>query len=465
MSKFNMAVTAALVGLLGIQTYRVHGLRRQAALTGHTEAGQDARQGTQQAQPDLEGLPGSPTGRPASSPGGSEKPGAGLPGSGPSEESGQEEGEDPWDDGQALNRLPVSGDFWDALLNGETDAASGSSGKDKKGGAGAKGKGSKNALSQEAQRFLQQARDATERGEYGTAVELLQECLEADPTVGRAYQTLAGIYRMLGQTDDQMQAYGDWIAQCPNDEQAYYQLACTYESLGMNDEALDNLRIFERLSADDMNAYSRAASLYRRLDMRDAEGAVLEDWARKAPDSPVVHRTLAQYYSRTNNRQQALNEYQRVVELTPDNAMAHRSLASAYQQLRLYDAAQAELVTAMNLRPEDIGVRLQLGDVYRQSGDLQTAMDTYFAIMEDAPGSSEAVRAQRSINNIERQINKPPKPKKPKALAQPAPPPPDIAGARLLAAASVSRCWHLDVIRDDSLECRAGSWFFPENDP
>jgi hypothetical protein len=48
--------------------------------------------------------------------------------------------------------------------------------------------------------------------------------------------------------------------------------------------------------------------------------------------------------------------------------------------------------------------RLQLAQVYQGMGDRESAFQTYGGIIADAPGSNEAVQAQRATNRLARQV-------------------------------------------------------------
>jgi tetratricopeptide (TPR) repeat protein len=268
----------------------------------------------------------------------------------------------------------------------------------------------------EVRRLLTRAQDAIQRGEYANAIDLLTECLAADPTRQDVYRQLAKVYHTLGMSAEEGNLYNDWMANRPTDALPHYQQASLYLSLGMNSEAVQQLQQFQDLTSGNLNAYPMAASLYRRLGMPDQEAATLQNWVSAAPNSVDARRTLAQFYGRIGDKPDAVAEYETIAQLIPGNAGAHRDLAGAYQQARQYDAAMNELVTAMNLQPQDMGTRMQLAQVYRQMGDMAAALQTYTGIIADAPNSPQASQAQRAATQIQRRLLSPPptKPGKPK---------------------------------------------------
>ncbi|MCX5770816.1 MAG: tetratricopeptide repeat protein [Candidatus Hydrogenedentes bacterium] len=266
----------------------------------------------------------------------------------------------------------------------------------------------------EIQRLIKQAKDAMDQGDYGRAAELLNQSIETDPSNTESYRKLAKLYSTLGMTDDELQTYADWSAQRPDDASPYYQQARLLASLGRRDEALPYLDQFQQMTSGEPAAYPMAASLYRQLDMRAEEGDILQTWASSTPNSPDAHRALAQFYARTGDRAGAAGEFEALVQLTPDNARAYRDLAQAYQRLQQFEAAQNALVTAVNLQPENIQLRMQLAQAYRQNGDIDAAIQTYYDVLAAAPGSPEAVQAERVIIRIEQQAQQNAKPKRTK---------------------------------------------------
>ena len=270
-------------------------------------------------------------------------------------------------------------------------------------------------LQHEVKQMLRRASDAIEFGDYNGAIDLLQQSIETDPSGRESYRTLAKLYHKLGMANEEVQTYADWTAQHPNDATPHYEQARAYLALGMNSDAFNELQQFQQLSADDLNSYSMSASMYRQLGLRAEEGQALQAWAAEVPNSIDARAALAQYYRSTGNREAALAEYQVVAQLTPQNADAHRNLANVYRQLQRYDDAQNELVTAMNLQPANMNVRMDLGALYRQTHDYDAALQTYYGVITDVPESTYARQAQRAANQIERQMQKPPKPPKPKS--------------------------------------------------
>ena len=264
----------------------------------------------------------------------------------------------------------------------------------------------------DVQRLLKQAKEAMEQGDYQSALDLLNQSIQSDPTNTDSYRKLAKLYSTLGMTEEELQTYADWSAQRPDDASPYYQQARLLASLGRREEALPYLDWFQQMTSGEPAAYPMAASVYRQLNMRAEEGAMLQTWASTVPNSPDARRALAQYYGRAGDQAGAAAEYESLVQLTPDNARAYRELAQAYQRLQQFEAAQNTLVTAVNLQPDNIQLRLQLAQAYRQNGAVDASLQTYYDILAAAPGSPEAFRAERAIIRIEQQAQQSAKPKR-----------------------------------------------------
>jgi len=264
---------------------------------------------------------------------------------------------------------------------------------------------------QRSKRLLNQARDAIHNGDFEAAQALLEESLEQDTKNRQAYRGLAQLQSKLGLSQEAMQTYRDWIEAMPGDALPHYMLATAYEQVGLDAEAYQELLQFSQISAGDLPSYPMTASLMRRLGMRAEEGATLEAWAQVAPESPDAHRALADYYRRRGNYGAAVSEYEEVAALMPGNVNARMNLANALERVGLHGDAQAQYLAALEMRPNDVAIRLQWAASLRNAGDPYGAIDAYQGVIDLEPGSREARTAWRQINRIERQLNKPVKPK------------------------------------------------------
>jgi tetratricopeptide (TPR) repeat protein len=256
-----------------------------------------------------------------------------------------------------------------------------------------------------SKQLYNQARKLIQMGNYEAAAAALEESIAADGSNASSYRTLGALYRQLGMTSEEMQVYADWSAARPEDALAHYYLANAYLRMGADAEVLSELNQFQELSADNLAAYPMAASMYRRLGMPGAEAGVLEAWVDQVPQSFDARQALAQHYQRTGQHEAALAEYQAAVTLIPDNVQAHANLGSAYAHLGLYSDAQNEYATAIALRPTDAGLHYQLAEMYRRANDLPSALASYESVINLQPESPQAQRAARMITRIERQVN------------------------------------------------------------
>jgi len=268
------------------------------------------------------------------------------------------------------------------------------------------------AVAAKATRMVKDAQKAISQGRFDEAIEMLRNSLAMDPTHRQAYKALANLYHTLGMTAEENRLYADWSANRPQDAMPHYQQASLYERMGMDSEAYRELQRFQALAKDDARSYSMAASMYRRLGLPQEEGAALQAWVNQAPGSIEALRSMAQYHARTGARSDALALYSTIAQMAPASADAHRDLAQMHQRMRQNSQAQTEYITAMNLEPQNLEIRLQLADFYRQIGDRASAMQTYAALIADAPGSPEAAQARRQLANLQRPAPPPaPKPK------------------------------------------------------
>lgn len=385
MNKTLLITAAVSIALLGVQSWRVHALKRelaQARPTAHEDTAHT--QGVVSVEPTSDSLQESEA--PSYSEGLSAPP----------------------VDTKTSTGNPVSAGPKATPIN-PRDAKAKPDAPIKKDAASASGSATANQLPAQLRKGMAQASKAFSDGDYETALRILEDAVREFPGEPQAYASLAKMYSDLGLIDDAIKTYRDWTDTKPDDARAFLGAAGLYEALGMNQEALDHLARYERLKEGAPDGYAAAASMYRRLGMPDQELRSLTKWVDAAPTSPQAYLALGEYYRRNGDPANALIQYQQATALAPGNVTAHTSLASAYQQLGQLPNAQAELLAAVSIHPGDTSLQMRLADLYRRGGDLGSAIATYQNVIQQEPNSANALQASQQIARLQQQLNPRPK--------------------------------------------------------
>jgi tetratricopeptide (TPR) repeat protein len=175
------------------------------------------------------------------------------------------------------------------------------------------------------------AKAASERGNFQSAVELLEKLVAADPKHKTAWMDLGRAHMMLRQTDDAIAAFKKQAELNPYDEYAYSALGWAYTT--------------QRKYEDAATAFNKAIEIN--------------------PLSQYAHTALGEMYQESHRYQKAVPELEKAVSLKPDDAPLEISLGDAYLNLGQDEKALAafDKATQISATPavwNDIAYQLSL---------------------------------------------------------------------------------------------------------
>ncbi len=309
-----------------------------------------------------------------------------------------------------------------ATADGSTAAAAGATGKaagatGATGGKGGKGTVATNAKGKSAdgkavsednaaksEEMSRSAQEAIKAGNFDQARAQLQQSVEQNPGNVGAWRQLASVDRQLGNSQEELSDYQNWIAAQPDDKIARYMASEAFARNGIDDQALQQLAAFQSIGQNDPQSYAMSAGIYQQLNMTAEQGAALQQWVAAAPTSPDAHRVLGSYYQQQGQGDQAIQEYQAMAQLQPNTSAPYIQMGNAYTQMGQLDAAEAQFQTAATVRPNDVEALTRLADTQRQLGDTQGALSNYQRVATIEPGSNAGTQAARNIQYIQQQM-------------------------------------------------------------
>jgi len=234
------------------------------------------------------------------------------------------------------------------------------------------------------------ARFLNARGEHEQALELVRAPDGSTRSDPRARAVAAIAHLEQGRPAQALEQLDHLIESRSEDPGAYMLLARAYSALGQGEKARQQLQRVLELDQDN----PLALLLEARVEIRDAKldsaGELLDRVPEQAREHPLYLQTRARLAAASGNTDRAIELYRQAHGSAPSSATAI-NLAAAH--IAAGDAEQAERVLKgfLDEKPADTEVRQTLGDLYVRLGREQEAAYSYRQVLEQNPGSVEAL--------------------------------------------------------------------------
>jgi cytochrome c-type biogenesis protein CcmH/NrfG len=139
--------------------------------------------------------------------------------------------------------------------------------------------------------------------------------------------------------------------------------------------------------------------------------AALEQQAAAEPANAAVRITLGNLYFDASRYDRAIPAYEAALTLDPRNVNVSTDLAVSYYSVGRVDDALAQLDRSLQVDPTHAKTLLNQG-IIRAFGksDLAGARESWERLIEVAPGTEEARRAQQGLNGIQAALSAPANP-------------------------------------------------------
>jgi tetratricopeptide (TPR) repeat protein len=192
----------------------------------------------------------------------------------------------------------------------------------------------------------QQARQAFERREYGTARALFEELVQQHPNFADIRHYLGLCHSFLGNADAALEQFDYALAANPAYVEAHINRALTLNELGRFDEAKD--------------AFERAAHFEQEVS-GEFPAAVTARLANS-------HAALGDLYFEAGAATQAVEQFRRALSLRPRFHDIRNKLAIALLHQGDSELAASELRIVLESNPRFLGARMNLGLAYYRLG-------------------------------------------------------------------------------------------------
>ena len=216
------------------------------------------------------------------------------------------------------------------------------------------------------------------------AMEKYEAVISLDQTKADPYLRLGAIYVKKGSDDSKIiDVYEKGLAIDPKHPQIQYDLALLYKKKGDLDKAIEHYQVATELSPDDYKWHYEYAKL---LDGKDNSEAIEEytrvielkrDFAPAYYDRAMLIRKAKAINGRVYRNEQIIEDLKQAAELDPKMADAYYNIALLYKEMEASEMAREYFEKTIRANPSYLGVHLQLGLIAEQKGEYTKAMEEY----------------------------------------------------------------------------------------
>lgn len=181
----------------------------------------------------------------------------------------------------------------------------------------------------------------------GKAQAQLEKAVELDPENIWYKQTLAAYYQQKGETEKAIAVYEDIATQFPKRSEALMVLVDLY---GREKRYEDVIHTLDRLEVKEGKSEQISMEKFRMyLTMNNQEKAFseIESLVREYPNDFRYKVILGDVYLNNNKFEEARGAFQSVLDEEPDNALAQLSMASYYEKMNLDSLYRNQLDTVL----------------------------------------------------------------------------------------------------------------------
>jgi len=202
-----------------------------------------------------------------------------------------------------------------------------------------------------------------------------------------------------GHTERAVEDLKQAVAINPYCQRGWYQLGAYLGKQGEWREALDALNRSAALSPDYMRTQYNLGISYRRLaEYAESERAFRR--ALKAERSALNYVALVETYVRWGKMDKAARQMEQALEELPYDLVTQLAAANFYLERRDLERAELHVMHAAELEPTDPRVEWLRAQVHLAAGRQSLAREALERVVQLAPGSDLAGRAQALLARL-----------------------------------------------------------------
>lgn len=201
--------------------------------------------------------------------------------------------------------------------------------------------------------LFQQAQDAAERHENGTALDLCQKLLQEDPTHLQGWLLRCRLKRESQQLDAALASAQKALQLAPKDAVSHAEAAATYYTMGNYYPAVQHYYKAHELAPQEAEYPFQLGAIMQILGKN-------EEAIQCYMKALTLDRTMTSAFdklgvvlAKSGQYEESILAFQRALKLTPEDHNIHTNLATAYIQCGRIHEAVKSYQTAMELAPDD----------------------------------------------------------------------------------------------------------------
>jgi tetratricopeptide (TPR) repeat protein len=238
--------------------------------------------------------------------------------------------------------------------------------------------------------LLARAREAHQRGESSSALEMLDRLIAAQPANVGALFYRAAVLQDRGRVEEAQAGYVQVIGLAPNHVPALMRLGHLARKNAGHEKSLD---YFERAVAADpqhTEAHMQVAYDLRDLGRGEAAEQRLAHMLELAPRHYGALTALGYLARARGERTLSLSFFQRAAAAQPDQPQGHLQAAYDLRELGRLDDAQSAFAHVVAVAPDNVEALIALGYLARQRGDRTQSLAHFRRAAEADPGHVDA---------------------------------------------------------------------------
>jgi spermidine synthase len=205
----------------------------------------------------------------------------------------------------------------------------------------------------------------------------IQDHLAKKREDGHAYVSLAAHFKILGNTQEEMDALQKAISLNPSLSYAYMELGKVFAEQARFDEARAQLTEALRIDPEFAAAHNTLGNLFAAQG-RTADAIEQYSKALKInPSYAEAYNNLGGAYVSQGRTADAIEQYNKALDIEPDYAFTHRNLASVLAGQGRLDEALTHINEALKISPENADFHNEAGLVLGQQKRFSESMQQF----------------------------------------------------------------------------------------
>lgn len=242
------------------------------------------------------------------------------------------------------------------------------------------------------------ARLSSLEGDYPTALTILRDAIDLDPSSAFLHTAVAEVKLKIGQVSEALEYISNAIKLDPDYREPYVLAGTIMASSGKDLEAAGYLRTAVKLDPSKEEAYLQLAVSLTRLFEYEEAVTTLKALVKLNPDSVLGYYYLGKTYAQMKLYKDAAGYFSKTLELRPDFEQAAIDLAATHEAAGDYVRA-IEVYKGLVQSEDDKGILLQrLIQLLIQQRRFTEALEYLTLAADSGLGNQETLRKIGLIN-------------------------------------------------------------------